>query len=412
MEMYTLQEFKNSVRDELKYNILPFWLKYSVDKTYGGFVGQISNDLKLDLESPKGLILNTRILWTFSAIYRFSGKTGILEIAERAFKYLNSYFWDIDFGGYFWLLDSQGKSLDDKKKIYGQAFSIYAHSEYYLATGITDAKEKAIETFNLIEKNSYDSQAGGYFETCNRNWSIAEDLRLSEKDLNEQKSMNNHLHLLEAYTNLYRIWKDSQLARRLRELLDLFQTKIINLQNSHFNHFFNEKWETRSANYTFGHDIEGSWLLCEAANVLNNTTLKGQISQLALQIAEACYREGRDWDGGLFYEGKDRKIVDANKEWWPQAEATVGFLNAYQISRQKIYLEATMRCWQFIQKYMVDHKNGEWYWRVSKEGIPDLSEPKVSQWKGPYHNGRACLEILSRLKSIKRKEKNETNKGI
>jgi mannobiose 2-epimerase len=212
--------------------------------------------------------------------------------------------------------------------------------------------------------------------------------------------MNNHLHILEAYTNLYRIWKTDLLALRLKELIELFKTKIINLETFHFYHFFDENWLPKSINYTFGHDIEGSWLLCEAADVLENEEISQQIQNLAVRITEIVLHEGIDKNGGLFYEGENFRIVDPNKEWWPQAEAVVGFLNAYQITQQTKFFDAAYNCWQFISEEMVDKRYGEWYWRIFDNGQPDQTEPKVSEWKGPYHNVRACLEVLKRLDKI------------
>jgi mannobiose 2-epimerase len=400
MEKFELLIFKESVQSELYKNILPFWLKHSIDEEFGGFFGRISNDLKIDKNAAKGLILNSRILWTFSALYRFTAESDYLQIAHRAFFYLENFFWDKNELGFYWLLDYSGKVLENKKKIYGQAFCIYALSEYFQACNSSCAKKKALHTFQLIEKYAFDPNNLGYFETCNKDWSIAEDARLSEKDLNEVKSMNNHLHILEAYTNLFRIWKTDLLAIRLKELLKLFKTKIINLETSHFYHFFDENWQPKSFNYTFGHDIEGSWLLCEAADVLENEEINQQIQNLAVQITETVLHEGIDKNGGLFYEGENFQIVDPNKEWWPQAEAVVGFLNVYQITQQTKFLLAAYNCWLFITDAIVDKKYGEWYWRVFKNGQPDGGEPKVSEWKGPYHNVRACLEVLRRLDKI------------
>jgi mannobiose 2-epimerase len=290
--------------------------------------------------------------------------------------------------------------VDDKKKIYGQAFYVYALSEYYFATQDTAALERARTLFGLIERHSYDATYGGYFETCNRDWSIAEDARLSDKDMNEKKSMNNHLHLLEGYTNLCRVWRDPSVEKALTDLIDIFDRHILDSSTSHFGHFFDETWQPRSDTYTFGHDIEGSWLLCEAAEVLGRPQQIEAVAETALRIAEVVWEQGLDADGGLFYEGKDGEVVDANKEWWPQAEAVVGFLNAYQLSHEERFFEAARACWRFIERYIVDHADGEWFWRVDRDGKPDVDEPKLSPWKSPYHNTRACLEAIRRLAAM------------
>ena len=393
----TTQQFSAAVREELENNLVPFWLERVIDPEHGGFIGRMSNDGTIDLKAPKGLILNTRILWTFSALYRFSQDSRFRDAAQLAYDYLEAYFRDNSFGGVFWLLDCDGHPLDNKKKIYGQAFYIYAQSEYYRASEDSSALDRAMETFDLIETNSRDRTNGGYIEVCNRDWSIADDLRLSDKDMDEKKSMNNHLHLLEAYTNLYRIRPESLLRDHLTELIDIFDQRITDKDTGHLNHFFNDTWRPKSDNYTFGHDIEASWLLCEAAQILEEPALTTRIRQLALRLARLTLAEGLDNDGGLCYEGRAGQVTDPNRQWWPQAESVVGFLNAYELSGDSSFLEAAKKAWNYIEKYFIDREHGEWFWRIDTTGRPDPAEPKLSQWKGPYHNVRACLEIIKRL---------------
>lgn len=392
----TIQQFSQAIRDELDNNLIPFWLERSADSEYGGFIGQMSNDGTVDPRAPKGLILNARLLWTFSALYRFNKDNRCRDMAGRAYDYLQTHFWDSRHGGTFWQVDYQGNPLDDKKKIYGQAFYIYALAEYYQAFGADPALKLATQVYDLIETNSKDKIYGGYIEVCNRDWSVAGDLRLSEKDMDEKKSMNNHLHLLEAYTNLYRIWPDTRLRERLTELIDLFVQKIVDPASGHMNHFFDETWQPKSSNYTFGHDIEAGWLLCEAAEVLDDFNITSQV----LRLARITLDEALDDDGGLCYEGQAGKVTDPNREWWPQAESVAGFLNAYVLSSDQSFFEAAQKAWLFIEKYFIDRENGEWFWRIDPNGRPDPAEPKVSQWKGPYHNIRMCLETIRRLGQI------------
>ncbi|UCD51078.1 MAG: AGE family epimerase/isomerase [Phycisphaerales bacterium] len=392
--------FADAVRCELNEHLLAFWLDHAVDEARGGFIGQMSNDGTVDPQAPKGLILNARLLWTFSAAYRFNEDPRCRELAERAIGYLEQHFWDATNGGAFWLLDCAGHVLDDKKKIYGQAFCIYALAEQYQAFGTGAALQHAQQLFNLIEIHSRDRKDGGYIEVCNRDWSPAEDSRLSDKDMDTQKSMNNHLHLLEAYTNLYRIWPDAALREGLAELLDLFERRIADPDTGHLHHFFDSAWQRQSADYTFGHDIEASWLLCEAAKVLGDAELTSRAQQLALRLAQTTLAEGLDQDGGLFYAGQTGEITDPNREWWPQAEAIVGFLNAYALAKDEAFLDAAQQTWDYIEKHFIDEEHGEWFWRVRPDGTPDPDEPKVSQWKSPYHNVRACLEILRRLAQL------------
>jgi mannobiose 2-epimerase len=389
--------FLKSAKNELQQDILPFWIKYCRDNEYGGFIGWMSNDGTITKDAPKGLVLNARILWTYSAAYRFNKNDEYLQMADRAYDYLMQHFWDNQFGGAYWLLDNTGKAIDDSKELYGQSFLIYGLAEYYLATGNKAALEKAKELFGLVEKNCHDDANKGYFETFSRDWSPAEKAMLASGDVREKKTMNTHLHLLEAYTNL-----DEKLKMRLIELIEIFQKHIIDPETFHFKLFFDEKWHSTGNIVSFGHDIEGSWLLCEAAEVLGQPDRAATVRERSLKMAQAVYEQGLDKDGALFYEGRDGKIINTNKEWWPQAETVVGFLNAYQLSKQEHFFKAAFRCWQFIEQNIVDQTHGEWFWRVNRDGTPDLQEPKVSQWKCPYHNSRACLEIIQRLKAINR----------
>ncbi|HEY5505689.1 MAG TPA: AGE family epimerase/isomerase, partial [Sedimentisphaerales bacterium] len=344
-----------------------------------------------DKHASKGLILNARILWTFAAVYRFDADSKHLELAKRAYDYLNRYFWDNQFGGVFWQVDYRGQCVDDSKKIYGQAFYIYALAEYYLATKDAGALARANEMLELIERHSFDKVNTGYFEICNRDWTIAEGARLSDKDMNEKKSMNNHLHIIESYTNLYRCERKPKLEQKILGLIDNFTRHIIDRKTFHFNHFFDELWRPKSDSYTFGHDIEGSWLLYEAAEILEKLTIKKAVADIALEMAEVVLKEGLDKDGGLLYEGRGGQIINSDKEWWPQAEAVVGFLNAYQLSGKEHFLQAALNSWDFIERKIVDHEGGEWFMKVSRDGSPDLKDPKVSEWKCPYHNTRTCL---------------------
>jgi len=212
--------------------------------------------------------------------------------------------------------------------------------------------------------------------------------------------MNNHLHMLEAYTNLYRAWREPRVAERLRELIEIFLTRILDPRTQHLHHFFNEQWEVRSGTYTFGHDIEASWLLCEAAEELGDAALLKRVRVVALQMAETVFNEGFGADGGLCYEGGGRKILDAGRECWPQAEALVGFLNAFELSRNKVFFAAAGQTWKFIAAHLVDRVHGEWFWRINPDGQVDQKLPKVSEWKGPYHATRACLETMKRLRHM------------
>ncbi len=390
-------QLKSSIENELRGNLLPFWRERSLDHTRGGFVAEMAADGTLNERAPKGLILNARLLWTFSSLYRELDDDRDLALAHRAFDYLQTFFLDREKGGYIWRVTPDGKPLESSKKIYGQAFSIYALSEYYRATGLDNALAGAMELFGLIETYAYDGTCGGYIETLSRNWFPAVDMRLSDKDMDTAKSMNNHLHILEAYTNLYRIWPDTAVSLRLQELIDVFGARIL-APSKHFHLFFDGDWAVRSDSYTYGHDIEGAWMLCEAAEALNNAYLKQQVSRWAVEIASAVCIEALDNEGGLAYEGRDGIVVDSRREWWPQAEAILGFWRAYIITGDEKYAEIVVHLWEFIQQRMVDREQGEWFWRVFADGSADAKEPKISEWKDPYHGVRMCLRMLYYLR--------------
>ncbi|MGA2350102.1 MAG: AGE family epimerase/isomerase [Terracidiphilus sp.] len=388
---------RQKVESELLTNILPFWLKHTIDEEYGGFRGQITNDLTIDRQAAKGLILNARILWTFSKAFSVYRDPIYLATARRAYEYLLRYFWDAEFGGLYWMVDYQGRPIDTKKRIYGQAFTVYALAEYFHATGDAEALDKAMRVFERVEAVSHDAEHGGYFETYERDWSLAQDQRLSDVDMDEKKSMNTHLHLLEAYATLLRIHEDETVRVRLGELIELFLDRIIDPATHHFILFFDEEWRPRSNRISFGHDIEGSWLLCEAAEILGDAGLLKRVREAAVKMAAAVVEQGLDSDGGLLYEADPTGIIDTDKHWWPQAEAVVGLLNAYGLTDQLRFFDAAERSWSFIEKFIVDHKHGEWFWLVSKDGVPDPKQDKVGPWKCPYHNSRACFEVMERL---------------
>jgi mannobiose 2-epimerase len=397
----SMSDLRRQVEAELLSNILPFWLKYTIDDEFGGFRGQVLNDLAIDPHAAKGLILNARILWTFSKAFSVYRDPIYLETARRAYDYLLKYFWDAEFGGVFWMLDYEGEPLDSKKRIYGQAFTVYALAEYGHASGDSEAFQKALGLVKQIESAGHDDEHGGYFETYERDWTLAADQRLSDVDLDEKKSMNTHLHLLEAYATLLRFREDPEVRLRLREQIEVFLDHVIDPANDHFILFFDERWKRRSDVISFGHDIEGSWLLLEAAEILGDAALLERVREASVKMAQAVYEQAIDADGGLLYEADPTGIIDTDKHWWPQAEAVVGFLNAYQVSGRRHFMDAAERSWEFIETHIVDREHGEWFWLVSKAGVPGSEHDKVGPWKCPYHNSRTCFEVMERLDTMK-----------
>jgi len=381
---------------EMHENILPFWMKQAADSENSGYLGRITNDGIAVKDAPKGSVLNARILWTFSAAYNLTGKTEYLENAQRAYAFFTEYFIDSKYGGVFWSVTANGEVLNDRKQIYAQAFGIYAFAEYYLATGEQDAILLASDLYGFIEKHAFDTNGNGYIEARSRNWDPLDDLRLSEKDANEPKSMNTHLHVLEAYTKLFQIWKDDDLGNKLQNLVTIHTDKILSAENGHFNLFFDMDWNPKSEHYSFGHDIEGAWLITEAARALGLRSIIEKVEHLAVKMATTTLREGIADDGSLYNEGLKGKVIDTDRHWWPQAEAIIGFINAWEISGDPEFLSAAGKVWGFVSKHM-RHQSGEWWWLVNDDYQPDESQDLAGEWKCPYHNTRCCIEVMKRL---------------
>ena len=396
---YDLLELKQELKEELSHNILPFWMEKMIDEKQGGFYGQMTGKNQIVANAPKGGILNARILWSFSSAALYFQNQLYVKYAKVAKDYAFSYFFDKVNGGTYWMLNADGTPADTKKQIYSQAFFIYALVEYYRVTGDKESLNKAIELFELIEKHSFDNNQNGYFEAYSEDWKLLEDLRLSPKDANEKKTMNTHLHILEAYTNLYRVWNNPLLEKQFKNLIEIFLDKIVNSNSFHLDLFFDENWECKSTLYSYGHDIEASWLLYEAAHVLGDADLLKRVQVISLKIAEAA-SQGLQANGSIINERNYATgHVDTNCDWWPQAEAMVGYLNAYEITKDETYVEKTIAAWEFTKKYIIDKKDGEWHWAVSSDGIADLQGDKAGFWKCPYHNSRMCLELMNRIHS-------------
>lgn len=381
-----------SLAKELQ-NILNYWSTNTVDEINGGFVGERDHYNNLVLNASKGIILNSRVLWTFSAASNHYKSDKYKDLCERSYNYLKSSFKDEKFGGAFWELNAKGSPINTRKQVYAQAFMIYALSEYYLFSKNKEALDWAIELFDLIEKYANDTEYKGYIEAFNQDWSPIEDMRLSDKDANEAKTMNTHLHILEAYTNLYKVYRNENLKGKLSELVQLFLSKFMNA-NNHLNLFFDEQWNLKGDLISYGHDIETAWLLIEAAKVIEDQVLIHKTERIAVLIADTFIKEGVDNNGGVLneYDPKTGRL-DTDKHWWPQAEALVGLRYAYDITGNEKYLTVASAILNFIQTKIIDPTNGEWFWRVNKEGTPYASEYKVGMWKAPYHTSRACIVL-------------------
>jgi cellobiose epimerase len=395
-----LNNLKEELDIHLREKILPFWMNRMVDLEHGGFYGWANNDGKITKNANKGAVLNTRILWTFSAACTMFHDQQYLEMADRSFEYLMNFFIDKQYGGIYWMLDYKGNPVQSKKQIYAQAFAIYSLSEYFKASGNKMALESAKKIFQLIEKHSFDPDQNGYFEAFDQNWKILDDLRLSNKDINEKKTLNTHLHILEAYTKLLDVTRDDILRTKLVNLIGLFIDRFIHPVNYHLIMFFDESWNTRSELLSYGHDIETSWLLTEAADMTGSEVLMEGCRLLSNKMAETILNHAIADDGSLLYEVKEDKMLDDDRHWWPQTEAMVGFMNTYQHTGDETYVEALLNVWEFVKKYLIHPQIGEWYFRVNNKYEPAPDEEFAGPWKGPYHNGRMCMELIRRIDEL------------
>ena len=423
------------MQDVLQNNILRFWLDKMVDRENGGFYGRIDGQEVLHPEAEKGAILNARILWTFSAAYRVLSNfeergerkelKEYLDAATRAKDYLIEHFFDKEYGGVYWSVDYQGRPLNTRKQFYAIGFAIYGLSEYVRATGDLEALDYALSLYESIEEHSFDQEHNGYIEACTREWGTIADMRLSELDANYPKSQNTHLHIIEPYTNLLRCLKELRASQScdyvpilgsvlpigisvpdelfhriessLSNLINIFTDKILNPETHHLDLFFEKDW-TRGAGHleSYGHDIECSWLLHEAALVLGDPYVLEKVEPIVNMVAKAS-EKGLRPDGSMIHEANlDTGHVDDDLHWWVQAENVVGWYNIYQYFNDEQVLKNVMKCWDYIKSQIIDWDNGEWYWRRHSDGTLNTVDDKAGFWKCPYHNSRMCLEIIER----------------
>lgn len=391
-----MYKLKKELQSELTENILPFWLNKMVDEHNGGFLGRIDGNGNPIPTAEKGAVLNARILWAFAAAYRVLHKPEYLEGAIRAKDYFISHFIDKQEGGVFWSLDAKGNILDSKKQTYAIGFAIYGLSEFARATGDEECLMYAKQLYNDIEQHAFDSINNGYVEALTRNWQPIADMRLSDKDENGSRTMNTHLHILEPYTNLYRVWKSPELAERIKNLISIFLQRLYNSNTNHLDLFFNDEWEGKRNIQSFGHDIEAVWLLHEAALELGERQLLTKVEAAIKRIAIAA-DEGLQNDGSMIYERWiDTAKVDNQRQWWVICECIIGHVDLYQYFGDTESLCIAQRCWDYTKRYIVDHKQGEWFWGCDENKHPNIIDDKAGFWKCPYHNTRMCLEIIER----------------
>jgi mannobiose 2-epimerase len=394
--------------DKECHQIASWWMNNALDNEYGGFVGEIDFTGGLVPKANKGIILNTRILWFFSEAATHFNDANYRRVADRAFEYLIAHFDDKKLGGVVWELDHQGSCVNGKKQTYAQAFAIYGLAAYFRLSQNQTALNKAMEYFELIERFAIDPQFGGYLEAFDQDWTALDDVRLSEKDLNSPKSMNTHIHILEAYTCLLRVAREPKVKDALNNLLQIIFSKILNPSTYHLYLFQDMSWHDQSTSISYGHDIECSWLLWDALDALGDAKLKAKYRSTVIKMAEVCLAQSI---GDLGQVCDQLTLVDNKKHfesfWWVQAEALVGFLNAFNLTGEPAYIAACEKIWLFTQEQHIDYEHGEWHWTAVRDQNPAEPIYKVGFWKGPYHNGRAMMEAAVLLRQGKGKVAHE-----
>lgn len=392
-DFHAFDELRQELANELVNNILPYW-EGLMDTQYGGFYGRVTGTNECQPHADKGCILTARILWTFSAAARETKNKAYLRGAKQAKDFLLAHFYDKEYGGVYWKVDYKGNPVDTKKQMYALGFALYGLSEYFRATQDPEALQYAIRLFESLEIHALDTIYGGYVEATTRDWRDLDDVRLSNKDANEKKTMNTHLHLLEPYTNLFRVWKDPRLEDAIYKLICLFLDKIEDPSSHHLGLFFDEEWHIKGTGISYGHDIEASWLILESARELADyrpeiylpLLSKANVHTRAIAFAGL---EGLQPDGSLIYEIHSSGRVDMSRQWWVQAETVVGLYYLFLYHDVPYTKEMAVKMWQYIQQHLLDTQHGEWFWS------PDnTQDDKAGFWKCPYHNSRMCLELM------------------
>ena len=385
-----MAKLTEQVRRELVDRIIPFW-KGLRDDVNGGYIGQVDFDLTRRPEADRGCILNSRILWFFSEAFISLGDASLLDEARHAFEMLVRMTDEAN-GGVYWALRPDGSVADGTKHTYNQAFAIYALSAYYRASGDSEALDRAMALFDLVETRCRDE--GGYLEAFTADWRPAGNEKLSENGVMAGRTMNTLMHVMEGYTGLYEAGGDVRVREKLVQILDILERHIYNPEKRRQEVFFDMDYHTLIDLHSFGHDIETSWLADHTLDVLADDALTARIRPLLLEMADHTHAAAFTDRG--FANECERGVVDQKRVWWVQAEALLGFLNAWRHTGEARYRDAVASQWRFIRDVLVDPRQGsEWYWYVMPDGTPG-NLPIVEPWKCPYHNGRMALEVLRR----------------
>jgi len=412
----SLTQFLTEARHHLTQELLPFWTTRCRDAVHGGFITHFDQHGHDTGDDQKSLIAQTRCLYTFSSAHRYGyGDGQLAEFARHGADYLINRMWDEAHGGFFWMTNRRGEVVDDQKIVYGQSFSIYSLSEYTLATGDPRGLEYAAKTFDLLQKYAADTQHGGYFEMFDRDWT----LKGPGSAGGDRKTLDVHMHLMEAYTSLYQASGQALHRRKLREVIGILLEKIMHpVHGTGIPQFWADwrvapqikfdviwGWDRFTAdglkreaedNTSYGHNTEFAWLLLHALDVLREP-LEPYREALRKPLAHAA-DFGIDAEfGGVFVEGSHAGTVyDREKEFWQQAEALIGFLDGHWLFGDEKYLRAYERVHRFVFDRMINRPVGEWWPLMTRRGEPIWTHMSHS-WKINYHTVRSMVQVIRRL---------------
>lgn len=402
-----LDQYIQRLEKVLFENILPFWYPQTMDPA-GGYLLNHDFDGRPKGPGVRAIVTQARMLWFFARMARFGHEPKkMLEAAAHGYKFLRETMWDAKHGGFFWEVNALGKPTKANKHLYGQSFAIFALAEYALASQRKDVREFALSFFQLLEKQSHDPVHGGYVEYFLSDWAtppVNEPIYMGGSSAG-MKLMNTHLHLMEAMTTLYQATRHSTVRDRLLELISIESSAVIRKAPIACTDKYDRDWSPRLegsyATVSYGHDIENIWLLTEANRAAGLPS--SPYRDLFIANFSYCRKYGFDEDkGGFFYTGVfDQPAADRSKSWWVQAEALVSSLTMYELTSSTEYFEVFRKTWDFCDRHVIDWKNGDWHASIDPNGRP--GGDKAGPWKSAYHNGRAMMESLLRLRAIREK---------
>ena len=405
--------FYTQIKDHLVSNILPFWEKYGKDPVTEDFCGSIDSNCKADNHASRSALLPSDILWTYSSAARLFISADYMKTAEFAFLSLKRHFFDTLNGGFYWTAKADGTPENTEKQTAAQAAALYGLCEYaaalkevlkldYPATVVMD---RALAVYSLLERYAKDTEHGGYITACTETWQPEMDAHILPEDTVCIKSADSNLRVLQAYTNLHRTLvcvypeqTDLQklVGASLKELVLLLADKAVTADHD-FGRQYDMEWKQLGCSATsFGKSIEASWQLWDAANELADDDLLEKMRPVAVDMARSVLASGFDRTAGALENAMQNGKKDTDRIQKNQAEALVGFYNAWELTGGEDFKMAFQKKWNWVTDHQADKANGEWYDTVDTEGKPDLSKPKGGSWKSCLSNARACMELLRR----------------